>query len=503
MRPIGSTTSTTSRVNQQFTKFAHANSLPMHRVHRMVEGKGVCVQSLIADSSASSATVSEPSIKERGDLEDAFATPLRRESKITHEPLVTPNKRTKQREEVVPGCSGEHHLPGKAELRVADSVPDHVVGRSSNWLAIMNLIEGDSENKFRTYCEKILMDFYNLVDIRPTLSKTIKERKYIVQNIAPLFRFYELTFDTMTFDWIESHTHRLRKSRRIRTLDDKDFWQVEVAGPPSLPSPKYATDETKKSLHTDLLNLVAILMEYLDYSVEVASQIKVLGSQIIGDRMTLYSLNMQMDGSFLASELYSAIFPFPFDARNRFKAVLRMMTVFHCRCTTRQLLQLVDFFYGFQDEVTEQVSLMKKLDIMADDYQGQSVRDVLAIPKSLHDVLRGLLVGCGVWRLASRSTSLAAPVLDRSERLGLKHNVEGGLDDIISTPTPISSLQGKCIVHQVAGDEHHSLVLCEYGEVYVSGRVDSSQLGLQKQLLDQPTLTARLFPSNTRERFSP
>ncbi|RUS29083.1 hypothetical protein BC938DRAFT_481084 [Jimgerdemannia flammicorona] len=81
--------------------------------------------------------------------------------------------------------------------------------------------------------------------------------------------------------------------------------------------------------------------------------------------------------------------------------------------------------------------------------------------------------------------------------------MEGGLDDIISTPTPISSLQGKCIVHQVAADEHHSLVLCEYGEVYVSGRVDSSQLGLQKQLLDQPTLTARLFPSNTRERFSP
>ncbi|RUS29080.1 hypothetical protein BC938DRAFT_481081 [Jimgerdemannia flammicorona] len=137
MRPIGSTTQDAIRrqpgVNQQFTKFAHANSLPMHRVHRMVEGKGVCVQSLIADSSASSATVSEPSIKEQGDLEDAFATPLRRESKITHEPLVTPNKRTKQREEVVsyvPGCSGEHHLPGKAELRVADSVPDHVVGRS-------------------------------------------------------------------------------------------------------------------------------------------------------------------------------------------------------------------------------------------------------------------------------------------------------------------------------------------------------------------------------------
>ncbi|RUP47695.1 regulator of chromosome condensation 1/beta-lactamase-inhibitor protein II [Jimgerdemannia flammicorona] len=67
---------------------------------------------------------------------------------------------------------------------------------------------------------------------------------------------------------------------------------------------------------------------------------------------------------------------------------------------------------------------------------------------------------------------------------------EGGLDDIISTPTPISSLQGKGIVRQVAGGEHHSLVLFESGEVYAFGRADSSQLGLPKQLLDQPTPAA-------------
>ncbi|CAJ0769143.1 1987_t:CDS:10, partial [Entrophospora sp. SA101] len=47
---------------------------------------------------------------------------------------------------------------------------------------IMQKIDGDENNTFRLYCEKVLMDL------------KIGERKYIVQNISSLFKFYEVTF---------------------------------------------------------------------------------------------------------------------------------------------------------------------------------------------------------------------------------------------------------------------------------------------------------------------
>ncbi|RHZ80427.1 hypothetical protein Glove_136g135 [Diversispora epigaea] len=71
---------------------------------------------------------------------------------------------------------------------------------------IMRKIEGDEDNRVRLYCEKVLMDFYNLVDIFPNLSRRIGERNYIVQNISSLFKFYKAIFGNLRFDWIESHS---------------------------------------------------------------------------------------------------------------------------------------------------------------------------------------------------------------------------------------------------------------------------------------------------------
>ncbi|CAG8567173.1 11139_t:CDS:10, partial [Funneliformis mosseae] len=247
--------------------------------------------------------------------------------------------------------------------------------------AIMQKIEGDERNYFRLYCEKILIDFYNLVDIFPNMSRRIGERKYIVQNISSLFKYYETTFGNISFDWIESHSPagKLTKSttnsgiikvdvRGVRLLDDKEIIHVEVSGPPSSPSERHSTDDTKKSLHTDILNLISILLDQLDLSVEVATRIKVYSFQVIEYRITLYSLNMMNDGSFLASELFSAIFPFSFDARAKYKQILLLMGIFHI--------------------VTNQISLMQELDLEINFHEGKSVRSVLKIPTALKELLQ-------------------------------------------------------------------------------------------------------------------
>ncbi|CAG8738835.1 19381_t:CDS:2, partial [Dentiscutata erythropus] len=130
---------------------------------------------------------------------------------------------------------------------------------------------------------------------------------------------YETTFGNITFDWIESHSTsaKLTKShtslgivkfdvKGIRLFDDKEIWHMEVTGPPSTTIMNHVIGDTKKSLHSDILNLVAILLEHLDVPVKVATNIKVFSLQAIGYRITLYSLNIMDDGSFLASEFASA-----------------------------------------------------------------------------------------------------------------------------------------------------------------------------------------------------
>ncbi|CAG8781268.1 847_t:CDS:2, partial [Dentiscutata erythropus] len=91
---------------------------------------------------------------------------------------------------------------------------------------------------------------------------------------------YSLTPAAKISKSLTSSGIELVDGRGTRVLDDKDMWYIEVAGPPG------NFDETSK-----------------------LSQ--VLSSQIVGYRMTLYTLNMSTDG---LSELDSAVFPFSFDA---------------------------------------------------------------------------------------------------------------------------------------------------------------------------------------------
>ncbi|CAJ0630799.1 8800_t:CDS:2, partial [Entrophospora sp. SA101] len=84
---------------------------------------------------------------------------------------------------------------------------------------IMQKIDGDEYNMFRLYST------IWSIDIFPNFSRKIGERKYIVQNISSLFKFYEVTFGNMCFDWIESHSPA---SKLTKTLTNSGIVKVDI-----------------------------------------------------------------------------------------------------------------------------------------------------------------------------------------------------------------------------------------------------------------------------------
>ncbi|CAG8719299.1 17275_t:CDS:2 [Dentiscutata erythropus] len=101
-------------------------------------------------------------------------------------------------------------------------------------LAIQEEIEGEEENRFRLYCEKVLMGL------------------------------------TLEFDWIEAYAQSAKiiktntdsgivrvDIKGTRIGDNREIWQMEISGPPSTPTTRHTISDTKKSIQTDILNLWA------------------------------------------------------------------------------------------------------------------------------------------------------------------------------------------------------------------------------------------------------
>ena len=137
---------------------------------------------------------------------------------------------------------------------------------------------------------------YNLTDINRSLSRKISEHKYIVYYLAPLFKYYESTFGTVEFDWVESHERAIKitksadssgivlvDAKGTRISDDKEIWHMEVAGPPWNPTTRHTVGDSKKTLRTDVFNLVAILLDHLDSDIGLATKIKVFCMQVISE----------------------------------------------------------------------------------------------------------------------------------------------------------------------------------------------------------------------------
>lgn len=127
------------------------------------------------------------------------------------------------------------------------------------------------------------------------MSHKIGERKYIIYHLASLFKFYETTFMTLNFDWVESHAHAAKMAKSstnsgivlvdakvTRNSDGLDVWHMEVAGPPSNATISHTLDDTKKTLRMDILNLITVLQNHLDCDIKLATKIKVFSTQAIG-----------------------------------------------------------------------------------------------------------------------------------------------------------------------------------------------------------------------------
>jgi hypothetical protein len=117
---------------------------------------------------------------------------------------------------------------------------------------------------------------YNLVDRNPYMSRKIGERKFIVNQISSIFKFYEATFLDLEFDWIESHARsaKLMKSatnsgivkvdsKATRYSDGLDVWHMEVSGGPSNATDIHTVGDTIKTLRMDVLNLIRVLRNHL------------------------------------------------------------------------------------------------------------------------------------------------------------------------------------------------------------------------------------------------
>ncbi|CAI2184250.1 12342_t:CDS:1, partial [Funneliformis geosporum] len=136
----------------------------------------------------------------------------------------------------------------------------------------------------------------HLVDVNPTMSRKIGERKHIVYQVSSLFKFYERTFALIEFDWIESHARaaKIMKSstnsgivrvdtKGTRISDGLDIFHMEVAGPPLNATEKHTMGDAKKTMHTDILNLIAVLRNHLDCSLSLAIKIRVYSIQSISE----------------------------------------------------------------------------------------------------------------------------------------------------------------------------------------------------------------------------
>lgn len=85
-----------------------------------------------------------------------------------------------------------------------------------------------------------------------------------------LFKFYESTFETMVFVWIEPHSPAAKISKSstssgIVLVDGRVSYLISKLLFMDYP---LSINNTIKSLHTELFNLVAILLEHLDCPVE-------------------------------------------------------------------------------------------------------------------------------------------------------------------------------------------------------------------------------------------
>lgn len=119
------------------------------------------------------------------------------------------------------------------------------------------------------------------------INQKIGKYKYIIYQILSVYKFYKKMFFNFNFNWIESYAcfakiTKLATNSKvikvvftiIRYFNRLSLWYMKVAGSLCSIINVYSTlNNIKKTLHINVLNLIIILQNHLDCSVELATKI--------------------------------------------------------------------------------------------------------------------------------------------------------------------------------------------------------------------------------------
>ncbi|PKY48440.1 hypothetical protein RhiirA4_525237 [Rhizophagus irregularis] len=212
----------------------------------------------------------------------------------------------------------------------------------------------DAINFFdRGACHCVTRAQPRILHVSPIGIRSFEDRKFTIHHIAPLFMLYESTFGTLKFDWVEAHARSAKIMeittdsgivlvglKGIRIGDDREIWQMEVSGSPSTPT----FGGTKKSINTDILNLVKV---YGSLAVDEPPTESMIEAAKI-DYATRLFLHTQQQ----LQQVYSS--PSEDKERKNNKG-----------------------FAIFHDELVQQEAIMNKIDRILIPCEGKCVRDVL------------------------------------------------------------------------------------------------------------------------------
>jgi hypothetical protein len=253
-------------------------------------------------------------------------------------------------------------------------------------IILETVINGDDqteEARFNFFIRDSLRDFIANFRYRMprVLDREISKRTFIVESLSPIFRAFRNAFPDIKYDWIEKDVTSIQEANKmfeedinprktdllvIRSLDGLEIMNIEVSELPFKVTREHTVGDTKKLLMMSVCSLCRIFRNNLDCSVEIAKEIKTYSIQIIGDRLTLFSVSLIGKEKFLAVKLVSCLIPFSFD-------------------TIDYYTKIFNFFMVIRTEFVNQEKLQRKMYSSAPVDNSEKIRDWLTI-NFFHDL---------------------------------------------------------------------------------------------------------------------
>ncbi|PKK62681.1 hypothetical protein RhiirC2_855502 [Rhizophagus irregularis] len=214
-------------------------------------------------------------------------------------------------------------------------------------------------DRFLFFVRYALLDFVSKFKFMmpKVLDRDMLERSYIIEVLSPILLAFRKAFPDVKYMWVEKDVRSIKEANTmfksnlgerktdlliLRLSDARELLNVEVSGPPYKSTKKHTVGDVKKLLIMAVCSLNRLLGNNLNCNIEDAKNVKTYSIQVIGDRLTLFSVSLADKMKYLAVELVSCIVPFAFDA----------ITCY---------MRIFNFFAVIRNEFVEQEKLQKKI----------------------------------------------------------------------------------------------------------------------------------------------